>query len=362
MHAGCERHSSETRVENVVLIRADANMSIGTGHVMRCAALGMRLLKHGTIVHFVCAGLPDSLAEWLRIHGFRLTVIPESEIINGQDDFEATGRVALRLGKVDLVVVDHYGLDRQWETEMRQYCRRIFVIDDLADRNHDCDLLLDQNFHENAEQRYSGRVPVNARQFLGPKYALLREEFNRPDLGRVRSGSINRLLIFFGGTDPGAQTIKLISALKYLGEEAPSASIVLGPMNPYKKSVLADTRGLVGVTVIESTDRISALMSEADLAIGTCGIAAWERCALGLPCLVVITADNQREDAEILHRLGAIRNLGNAEAVSASDWAREILLTMRDAARLQAMSLAAYAVMDGRFDAAAELESALFHA
>jgi UDP-2,4-diacetamido-2,4,6-trideoxy-beta-L-altropyranose hydrolase len=349
-------------VKNIVLVRADADLAIGTGHVMRCAALGMRMVARGDIVHFVCAGLPDRLADWFRIHGFGLTVVPQPESVSWQADFDATRRIALHLGNVDLVVVDHYGLDQRWEAEMRQYCRRILVIDDLADRNHDCDLLLDQNLHENAQQRYAGRVPVNAKQFLGPRYALLREEFNRPDLSRARSGSLNRLLIFFGGTDPGAQTLKLISALRDLGDEAPSATIVLGPMNPFRKSVLADAQDLVSVTVIESTDQISALMSEADLAIGTCGISAWERCALGLPCLVTITADNQREDAEILHRLGAIKNLGNAEDVSASDWAREIRLAMGDAAGIQAMSHAAQDVMAGRLEAAAELESALFHA
>lgn len=215
-----------------VLIRADASATIGTGHVMRCAALGMRLMAYGVSVHFICIDLYDGLAAWLRERNFDLTVLSANDIDNWRTDLYATQKVASKIGRVDLLIVDHCELDQLWESGMRTHARRIMVADDLADRNNDCDLLLDQNLHEDAQNRYKQRIPKDALPFLGPKYALLRTEFDKEGLERIRDGSVRRLLIFFGGTDPGNQTIKVIHALKALGSRAPQSDIVLGPSNP----------------------------------------------------------------------------------------------------------------------------------
>lgn len=343
----------------IVLIRADATQEIGSGHVMRCAALGMRLMARGAQVHFVCVGVHDRLAAWLRDRGFGLAVLPAADIVDWRADLAATSEVARQVGHADLLIVDHYGLERAWESVMRPYARRILVIDDLADRDHDCDLLLDQNLHEDAESLYKQRVPQGALQFLGPQYALLRAEFDEPRLERARDGCVKRLLVFFGGTDPGNQTIKVIDALRALGYRAPESTIVLGPAHPCRDAVLKSVADLPDVHVLDATDKMSVLIAQADLAIGTCGVAAWERCALGLPCLVVVTAENQREDAEILHRLGAIEYLGDADEVNAENWENALRRAMDDPHRIRSMALASREVMVGRRAALAELERAL---
>jgi UDP-2,4-diacetamido-2,4,6-trideoxy-beta-L-altropyranose hydrolase len=344
----------------IILIRADATLEIGSGHVMRCAALGMRLMTRGALVHFVCVDLPERLADWLRERGFGLTVLSATDIADWRADLAATCEVVRQVGHADLLIVDHYGLERRWESGMRPYTRCILVIDDLADRDHDCDLLLDQNLHEDAEGRYMQRVPRGARQFLGPQYALLRAEFDEHGLDRARDGSVKRLLVFFGGTDSGNQSIKVIDALRALGSCAPESTIVLGPANPYRDAIHKSADNLPNVHVRDATDQISMLMAQADLAIGTCGVAAWERCALGLPCLVVVTSENQREDAEILHRLGAVEHLGDADEVSAANWESALRRAMDDPHRIRSMALAAKEVMAGRRTALAELERALF--
>ncbi|NTV12001.1 MAG: UDP-2,4-diacetamido-2,4,6-trideoxy-beta-L-altropyranose hydrolase, partial [Zoogloea sp.] len=338
----------------MIVVRADATPEIGSGHVMRCAALGMRLKARGATVHFICAPLPARLGEWLRGRGFGLTELDGGEAGDWRSDLAATRAATLPLGVPDVLIVDHYRLAREWEAGMRAHARRILVIDDLADRDHDCDLLLDQNLHENAETRYARRLPPHARQFLGPRHALLREEFDEAGLERVRDGEVKRLLVFFGGTDPGDQTLKVLDALRILDRAPAESVIVLGPAHPAPERVREQAAGLPGVKLLDATEHMSRLISQADLAIGTCGVAAWERCALGLPTLVVITAENQRDDAHILHRLGAVELLGDADRIGAEDWAEALARTMEDPARLRTMSGAVHEVMHGRRAALAE--------
>ena len=342
----------------IVLVRADATSEMGAGHVMRCAALGTRLMSRGAKVHFLCVGLSDHLADWLRDHGLGLAVLPAADITDWRSDLAATRDVVGRVGHADLLIVDHYGLNKAWEKGMRSQARRILVIDDLVDRDHDCDMLLDQNLHEAALIRYGKRVPQGTRLFLGPRYAMLRAEFDEPGLGRIRDGSVKRLLVFFGG-DPNNQTLKIINALRALGSLAPETIIVLGAVHPHRSVIHKNAADLPGVHVLDTTDQMSRLMAQADLAIGTCGGAAWERCALGLPCLVVVTAENQREDAEILHRLGAVEHLGDANEVSLENWESALRRAMDDPSRIRAMASAALEVMVGRQTAFAELEGAL---
>lgn len=342
-----------------VLIRTDANLEIGSGHVMRCAALGMRLMARGAMVHFVCVELPERLEVTLRDLRFSVTVLEANDITDWRADLAATDKIARLIGHIDLLVVDHYGLERTWEAGMRRHARRIFVIDDLANRGHDCDLLLDQNLHDDAYSRYVPHVPQGTIQFLGPQYALLRSEFDQPGLERTRDTSLGRLLVFFGGTDPGNQTIKVIDALRALGSLVPECTIVLGPAHPCRDAIHSSVADLPNVWVMDATDQMATLMAQADLAIGTCGVAAWERCALGLPCLVVVTAQNQLEDAKMLHHLGAVLHLGDADEVSAGDWEDAIRLALDDPDRIHSMGLAAAKVMAGRQASLAELERTL---
>lgn len=348
----------------IVLIRADATLEIGTGHVMRCAALGMRLLARGAQVHFVCAPLQERLRDWLRDQGFVLTVLADSEAATWRADLAATSKIISQVspnGPVDLLVVDHYRLTCEWEDGLRSHVRRILVIDDLANRKHNCDLLLDQNLHDNANKRYEHLLPEGTIQFLGPQYALLRSEFDTPGLLRERNGKLKRLLVFLGGTDPGNQTAKVVDALRKLGDPALASTLVLGPAHPNRDMIHGCVAGLQHVTVLDATDRMSQLMADADLAIGTCGIAAWERCWLGLPSLVVITAENQREDAEILHRMGAVVNLGDAKDVFADDWFRELKHAIEQPRCMQTMGTCARQVMAGRHAALTKLEGALLN-
>ena len=313
-----------------VVIRTDASIDIGTGHVMRCLTLADVLTARGASPRFICREHEGNLCDRIEAGGFlvsRLPVLPAH-----QWEADATqSRAALDQAAItaDLLVVDHYGLGESWEHALRPVARRILVIDDLADRRHDCDVLLDPNLHDSPASRYTGLVAKSARVFVGPQYALLRPEFDRI-ASRTRDEGLHRLLAFFGGADPTNEAFKLVHALRALGTRAPKAQIVLGPVNPNAEQIRRATLGSERIRVIEATNEIARLMAEADLGVGTCGGAAWERCCLGLPALVVISAANQRDDARILHSLGAVRNLGEAVAMTVERWAAEISTLQTD--------------------------------
>jgi UDP-2,4-diacetamido-2,4,6-trideoxy-beta-L-altropyranose hydrolase len=331
----------------LVLIRADAEVAIGTGHVMRCATIGMRLKQQGALVYFAGNLFSDKLSNWLKGKGFKVSDFKHSGAFDWKSDLEKTISIAANLGKIDLLIVDHYILSKDWEVGMRNYVKRILVIDDLANRCHDCDILLDPNLRRNSEIRYNNLVPHYTKMFTGPKFALIRSEFYAPELLRDRDGTVRRILIFLGGTDPGNQIIKIILAIKSLHHLSFECVIVLGPAHPEKELVHTSANGMLNMKIFNSTNSMAHLMSEADLAIGTCGGAAWERCILGLPTLAVVTAENQREDAEIMDRLGAIENLGNADDVSVSKWSNALYRASSEPERIRQMAKKSQDIMRG---------------
>jgi UDP-2,4-diacetamido-2,4,6-trideoxy-beta-L-altropyranose hydrolase len=357
------------------VIRVDASFEIGTGHVMRCLTLARSLRATGANVSFICredSGHLCNVIDATKFHCSRLPKWPVECQSGEATPNAAIGIAAFREtdawqtraviqsfgGNPDLLVVDHYMLDKSWESVLRPNVGRIFVIDDLANREHDCDILLDQNLHDLPNSRYSGLVPEGAQVFLGPRYALLRPEFDSAP-AIPRTNGLRRMLVFFGGVDSTNEALKIIQALCQMGSSAPETGVVLGPANPHLDSVLSAASGAAGINVLRQTEDMARLMREADLGIGTCGMAAWERCSVGLPSLVVISADNQRDDARILHAMGAARSLGDAVNASIEQWAAEIQDMRKDPALLNAMSYAAAAVMRGRSEAMRDLEAAL---
>lgn len=203
-----------------VVFRTDSSLEIGTGHVMRCLTLAHQLQDKGAAVEFVCRPLPGNIINLIEKSGFtvlRLRALnhkPDGDQteniytqwlgISQERDAQETSDVLGRgsLEAYDWLVVDHYGIDSTWETPMREIADRIMVIDDLANRDHDCDLLLDQNLFRDAEARYTGRVPDTCVALLGPRYALLRPEFVRNrKLAIIRNSKVKRTLVFFGGVD-----------------------------------------------------------------------------------------------------------------------------------------------------------------
>jgi UDP-2,4-diacetamido-2,4,6-trideoxy-beta-L-altropyranose hydrolase len=330
-----------------VAIRADASTVIGVGHVMRCLALADELVRDGAVVSFLCWTDSGNLTKLLRKRGFDVVLLSNGRPRETTADIEAT-RTALRAESPDWLILDHYEFDAASETQLRDLVKKIMVIDDLADREHDCDVLLDQNYFPNADRRYDGLVSGRCRLLLGPRYALLRGEFRvaRNSLRR-ETGPARKVLVSFGGTDPTRETEKALDALALLGRSDIGVDVVVGSPGSATEGFEARRGEVPGLRVHHGTNEMAKLMSEADIAIGAGGSTNWERCCLGLPALVVSVAANQGPIATALADLGAIAYLGESAEVTAE----RMVARFRDIASsmpaLEMMSRAGMQLVDG---------------
>jgi UDP-2,4-diacetamido-2,4,6-trideoxy-beta-L-altropyranose hydrolase len=339
--------------------RVDASRAIGTGHVMRTLTLADALKPFGARSQFVSRHLPDYLATLIRERGHqlqRLPVRPESvnspklyaEWLGTSQAVDAADTIsAMGSERIDWLVVDHYALDCEWESALRSRARRILAIDDLADRDHDCDLLLDQNFRIGNDARYEGKVPPQARLMLGPRFALLREEFRRArQTAQLRSGTVRRVLVFFGGMDGADYTSIALEGLLRVPSRDFAVDVVIGAAHKNLESIRSLCQAN-SFTLHVQTERMAELMAVADLTIGAGGSATWERCSVGLPSLVLAVSDNQRA----LVRDAALASLVCAPDIrelSAEAFARHFIALRENPLLLRSMSASGMQLVDGR--------------
>jgi UDP-2,4-diacetamido-2,4,6-trideoxy-beta-L-altropyranose hydrolase len=291
-----------------IAFRTDATNQIGTGHFMRCMTLADELKKHGAQICFVSRNLPDHLRDMLAAKGMDLVSLKHNGSVFQIDDLAHSAWLgtsqaqdaqdtiqALAEQTSDWLVVDHYALDMRWESAMRKTAKKIMVIDDLADRQHDCELLLDQNFYADMQTRYSGKVPAHCKLLLGPRYALLREEFRKlREQIKPRTGVVKKLLIFFGGVDADNYTGLAIKALADMALKEVHVDVVIGAQHPSRTEIETEC-AVQGFVCHVQTNKMAELMAASDLAIGAGGTAIWERCCLGLPAISFCVAENQRK-------------------------------------------------------------------
>lgn len=319
-----------------VAFRVDASDRIGLGHAMRCLALADALRARRVQTAFAAAALPERTADLLRSRGHTVLLLASAgETRRGEPggefdaaaqraDATATQRALATVGPLDWIVVDHYRLGGEWERGAAEFARRVAVIDDNAQRAHDCDLLIDHNVSAVCE-RYDGLLPGRSLRLLGPRFALLRGQFARAKDAPLRPRArVARLLVAFGGADPTGETEKALEALALPSLSALDADVVVGAANPRLEAIrdLAQARGRVRVHV--DAERMDELMDAADLAIGAAGVSALERCAKGLPTVLIAVADNQVPIAQALARRGAAVYLGIAGDVDAHRLARAV--------------------------------------
>lgn len=332
-----------------IVIRTDASIEIGTGHVMRCLTLAKQLKRHGAEVTFVCRDFEGNSISYLQGQGIDTAIlsIAENDVLWKTDAEKTISIIKEMNSAVDLIIVDHYGLDSCWESELRSYTRDIMVIDDLADRAHDCDLLLDQNYYLDMNERYSGLIPNHCGLMLGPDYILLRDEFllaaNEP---RERTGEINNILVFFGGTDPTGETIRALEAIKELNITEIEINVVVGASNPKCREIELMCEGMLNTKFYCQVSNMAELMLKADLAIGAGGTTTWERCFLGLPTIVIITVDNQREVTNAVAKQGAIHCLGESFSVSKREIGQAIFYMLSNLDELDNINLCCQSLLD----------------
>ena len=302
-----------------IAMRVDASAQLGTGHLMRCLTLADALHERGARLRFICGPLPATQAHLVQDRGYELASLPAEA--SSTETLDAAGSASALAGeRWDWIVVDRYALGAAWEGAMRRHAARILVIDDLADRDHDCDLLLDQNYLPEGEARYRGRVPAGCRLLIGPWFALLRPEYRQyRDRLVTRPQRVVRLLVFFGGTDPQGMTEMALDAVSSPELDGLLVDVVYAGEATRRSRIEARAALRPGTTVHGPRPHLADLMAQADLSLGGGGATSWERMCLGLPSLVITLADNQRAVAAWLQAQGLARVVGDAATVTIAD-------------------------------------------
>jgi UDP-2,4-diacetamido-2,4,6-trideoxy-beta-L-altropyranose hydrolase len=324
----------------LAVFRADANLATGGGHVARCASLAHELRRRG----------------WRTVLASRRASVDTVPFVTRAfdqiQDIEAddvSDMMRCSPQGCSIAVVDHYQRDAGFEAALRPWARRILVIDDLVDRPHDCDFLLDASLSRSADD-YAAMVPNHARLLIGPEFALLRPDFAATRAGRLPRQHIDkhlRILVMFGATDHGDRSTGTIAALAR--SELPiEIEVVTGPTSPSLPELkrLA-VQSPVPIELSVGVSDIARRMAAADIAIGGAGTISWERCCLGLPAVVVVLAQNQHHIARGLVRHGAALLVGMAPNVSGEQIADAVRDLMAHADRLHAMSRSAAILCDG---------------
>lgn len=354
-----------------IVFRTDASIQIGTGHVMRCLTLADALAARGANCQFISRAHPGNLIEFVRSRGHTVHALSEppasADVLHPGDaaqpsihshwlgatqaqDAEACAPILADL-QPDWLILDHYALDARWERALKPHYRRLMVIDDLADRPHECNLLLDQTYSRKAED-YRAWVPASCALLCGSQYALLRPEFAalRPySLQRRAETQLRQLLITMGGVDKDNATGQVLEALRSCPLPANCRiTVVMGATAPWLAEVERVAHDMPWSTQVEvGVKDMAQLMADSDLAIGAAGATSWERCCLGLPTIMVVLAANQHQVAQGLEQVGAAMVIESTQSIARHLHSRLIPL-IESPMLLKAMSQSAFGVVDGQ--------------
>ncbi|MDD4975390.1 MAG: UDP-2,4-diacetamido-2,4,6-trideoxy-beta-L-altropyranose hydrolase [Bacteriovorax sp.] len=319
-----------------IVFRVDSGNHIGIGHTMRCLTLAQELKKNNYQIHFITknhAGfvqkqIADNFPISILEGGVQRTLSPE-ESLNyenwlGQtidDDLSATNKCLNEIGGTDLFVIDHYSLNASYEEKIR--AQKIMVIDDLMNRSHSCDLLLDQNITAQKELYTKLMTKSEALYFMGPRYALLREEFQALR-AQVDQDNFNRptknILVFFGGADSEGNTLKLARALDEEVFRKYNFTFILNSQHADFKLLSEIKINHSKIKLISFVENFGKLMGDTDLFIGAGGTTSWERACLGVASALVAVAENQMGNCLELKKTNNIYYLGSSKTLTRDSW------------------------------------------
>ena len=320
-----------------VAFRADASTLIGTGHVMRCLTLAAALRRLGTKCTFFCRSQLGDLCEVIASQGHEVRILaplptihldvtvdpvdgvddaPHAKWLGTNSDQDAQETLKAMEGQIwDWLVVDHYAIDKKWQRYFRHNCRQLAVLDDLADRDHECDLLVDPGAEPDLPARYARRVPGGATLLVGLHFAILRPEFDvvratvvplvpAPLVPRVPHIAPKQLLVMFGGNDGAGHTLEALEAIALTAPNGTLIDVVISSINQDQSRLIAFCSARKNFVLRIASNEVAKLMVRADLVVASGGGAVYERLYLRRPSLVKIVAENQRRPLEYMASVG----------------------------------------------------------
>ncbi len=299
--------------------RVDASLIIGKGHVARCLTLAKELKERGVRVIFICRNLLGGMKEEISREGYAICLLKsknkkefESKSdpahahwlgVSWREDAEDTSKILKEC--VEWLIVDHYGIDYRWHEVLRNKTKKILVIDDIADRKLDCDVVINQTYPYHMDM-YQDLLPATSIQLLGTHYAILRQEFSnirtKAIQERKKQKKLERILLVLGGGQQGCELTALVLSelLEYEGFNHVVFDVVLSYGDKENREIKKTVTRAKNVNWHENTNNISKLMKNSSISITSAGGTTWERICLGVFSFVIVTAEHQKKIARTL--------------------------------------------------------------
>ncbi len=328
-----------------LILRADASIAMGTGHAMRCLALAQAWQDEGGRGVFAMAEGTPAIAERLEAEGMDVVTIKASP--GSEQDAEQLVGLA-RERHASWVVVDGYQFKLDYQHALKTAGLKVLVVDDGGEAGaYLADLVLDQNVNA-SESMYQNRQAYT-QLLLGPRYAMLRREFNSwRGLKREIASVSRKVLVTTGGSDPDNITLRIIHAFRLLAGENLEVTVVLGGSNPHSDGIEEQALQSDGVTrLLRNASNMPELMADADLAISAAGTTCGEMCLLGLPAVLIDVAENQTPIARELDRLGIAIHAGNGRNVTPETIVARLRSLLASPERRSVMSARGRKLVDG---------------
>ena len=298
-----------------VAIRVDSSEQIGSGHFMRCLTIANALDQINCKCYFISRYLPENFILTLRKtnHSFvKLPNIKKSTPSNelrhsnwlgvSQEEDALQTIEAIKKENIDWMIVDHYALDINWEIFLRNNVKNIMVIDDLMDRKHSANLLLDSNLRDDDLNSYRALVNEDCDLLLGPKFVPLREEFSVEAI--ENKNKLLNIFIFFGAYDTNNYTELMIDFLYKINKEF-NVDVVIGKGNVNTENIRNKCM-TYGMNLHIQTNSIAKIMQKSSIGIGAGGITVWERCSMQLPSFCIPVAFNQEDQLKQAEKKGLL--------------------------------------------------------
>ena len=320
-------------MKNNLFIRVDSNSKIGIGHVIRCLTLAQELKNNFDKIIFLTRKNSDDFTGTIMKNGFKVFLIPTSKTtkpskntyeLNSDSDI-IKNLITTYSENKNFLLIDHYDIASDFELSLKNTFEKIFVIDDLANRKHNCDLLIDQNYYRDLNHRYKKLVPSDTITLLGPKYAIIKAEFKNTDKKTIKKNTqIKKILVSFGGSDPTNECKKALDALYSIENSQFEIIVVAGIYNHKFQQLKKLYEKYPNIKIYRHVNDLSRLMLDSDLCIGAGGTTTSERLCIGLPSIVTIVSDDQKESIEFLSDMGHVINLGLAKNVTTKTYVQTL--------------------------------------
>tara|TARA_B100001093_G_C26833665_1_gene1017328 strand:- start:368 stop:1432 length:1065 start_codon:yes stop_codon:yes gene_type:complete len=304
-----------------IVFRVDSSSKVGSGHLVRCIHLAKELKKRGAEIFFISRNCHGNVNDLIK-NDFRLIQLSNNLDSSHRSQHKDAINTIKKIKDLDvkLLIVDNYCLSSSWEIEVHKFCKNIMVIDDLADRKHYCDFLLDQNFYKNLDHRYNSLMLKPCIKFLGPKYALLKKDFSlqrkKLKINKSNISKHKRYFLFFGGNDFENLTEMTFNVFCTELLKKEKLDIVVGSRYKYIKRLSNKVMKRPKTSLYVQTENMAKIMSKADYSICSGGVNTWERICLNIDSHVIISAENQRQHILGLEKLGVLKVIGYAESIN----------------------------------------------